>query len=116
MPVSWAERTPTYKEKRQQGVENSLGLLDYPILQAADIVIYKATRVPVGKDQAAHLELSREIARAFNRRYGPVFPEPEPVYTDAPDRARHRRRHEDGQERQQHHPDLRRARRDPATA
>ena len=84
VPVSWAERTPTYKEKRQQGVENSLGLLDYPVLQAADIVIYKATRVPVGKDQAAHLELSREIARAFNRRYGPVFPEPEPVYTDAP--------------------------------
>jgi tryptophanyl-tRNA synthetase len=83
VPVSWAERTPTYKEKRQQGVENSLGLLDYPVLQAADIVIYKATRVPVGKDQAAHLELSREIARAFNRRYGPVFPEPEPVYTDA---------------------------------
>jgi tryptophanyl-tRNA synthetase len=73
-PVSWAERTPTYKEKRQQGIENSMGLLDYPVLQAADIVIYKATRVPVGKDQAAHLELSREIARAFNRRYGEVFP------------------------------------------
>ena len=84
VPVSWAERTPTYKEKRQQGVENSLGLLDYPILQAADIVIYKATRVPVGRDQAAHLELSREIVRAFNRRYGAIFPEPEPVYTEAP--------------------------------
>ena len=83
-PVSWAERTPTYKEKRQQGIENSLGLLDYPILQAADIVIYKASRVPVGKDQAAHLELSREVVRAFNRRYGPIFPEPEPVFTDAP--------------------------------
>ena len=83
-PVAWAERTPTYKEKRQQGVDNSLGLLDYPILQAADIVIYKASRVPVGKDQAAHLELSREIVRAFNRRYGPIFPEPEPVFTDAP--------------------------------
>ncbi len=84
VPVSWAERTPTYKEKRQQGVENSLGLLDYPILQAADIVIYKATRVPVGRDQAAHLELSREVVRAFNRRYGDIFPEPQPVYTDAP--------------------------------
>ena len=84
VPVSWVERTPTYKEKRQQGIENSMGLLDYPVLQAADIVIYKATRVPVGKDQAAHLELSREIARAFNRRYGPIFPEPEPVFTDAP--------------------------------
>ena len=84
VPVSWLERTPTYKEKRQQGVENSMGLLDYPVLQAADIVIYKATRVPVGKDQAAHLELSREIARAFNRRYGTIFPEPQAVYTDAP--------------------------------
>lgn len=84
VPVSWAERTPTYKEKRQQGIENSMGLLDYPVLQAADIVIYKASHVPVGKDQAAHLELSREIVRAFNRRYGEIFPEPQPVYTDAP--------------------------------
>jgi tryptophanyl-tRNA synthetase len=84
VPVSWAERTPTYKEKRDQGVDNSLGLLDYPVLQAADIVIYKATRVPVGKDQAAHLELSREIVRAFNRRYGEIFPEPQPAFTDAP--------------------------------
>ena len=84
VPVSWVERTPTYKEKRQQGIENSMGLLDYPVLQAADIVIYKATRVPVGKDQAAHLELSREIVRAFNRRYGPIFPEPLPAFTEAP--------------------------------
>jgi tryptophanyl-tRNA synthetase len=84
VPVSWLERTPTYKEKKRQGVENSAALLDYPVLQAADIVIYKASRVPVGKDQAAHLELSREIARAFNRRYGEIFPEPRAVYTDAP--------------------------------
>ena len=83
-PVSWAERTPTYKEKRDQGIDNSLGLLTYPILQAADIVLYKATRVPVGKDQAAHLELSREVVRAFNRRYGDLFPEPEPIFTEAP--------------------------------
>jgi tryptophanyl-tRNA synthetase len=83
-PVSWAERTPTYKEKRDQGIDNSLGLLTYPILQAADIVLYKASRVPVGKDQAAHLELSREVVRAFNRRYGAIFPEPEPIFTDAP--------------------------------
>jgi tryptophanyl-tRNA synthetase len=83
-PVSWAERTPTYKEKRDQGIDNSLGLLTYPILQAADIVLYKASRVPVGKDQAAHLELSREVVRAFNRRYGNVFPEPEPIFTEAP--------------------------------
>ena len=84
VPVSWLERTPTYKEKREEGLDNSMGLLNYPVLQAADIVIYKASRVPVGKDQAAHLELSREVVRAFNRRYGPVFPEPEPVFTDAP--------------------------------
>jgi len=83
-PVSWAERTPTYKEKRQQGIENSMGLLDYPVLQAADIVIYTASVVPVGKDQDAHLELSREIVRAFNRRYGAIFPEPRAVHTDAP--------------------------------
>jgi tryptophanyl-tRNA synthetase len=87
VPVAWAERNPTYKEAREEGKENSLGLLDYPILQAADIAIYKASRVPVGKDQAAHLEFSREIVRAFNRRYAPddpVFPEPQPVFTDAP--------------------------------
>ncbi|MGZ8563363.1 MAG: tryptophan--tRNA ligase [Candidatus Limnocylindria bacterium] len=84
VPVPWAERNPTYKEARQDGKENSLGLLDYPVLQAADIVIYKASRVPIGKDQAAHLELSREIVRAFNRRYGPIFPEPQAVFTDAP--------------------------------
>ncbi len=84
VPVSWVERTPTYKEKREEGVENSIGLLDYPVLQAADIVIYKASRVPIGKDQAAHLELSREIVRAFNRRYGPIFPEPQAVFSDAP--------------------------------
>ena len=84
VPVSWVERTPTYKEKRDEGVENSMGLLDYPVLQAADIVIYKASRVPIGKDQAAHLELSREIVRAFNRRYGPIFPEPQAVFTETP--------------------------------
>jgi len=84
VPVSWLERNPTYKEKRQDGIDNSNALLTYPILQAADIVIYKATRVPVGKDQAAHLELSREIVRAFNRRYGEIFPEPQAVFTDAP--------------------------------
>jgi tryptophanyl-tRNA synthetase len=84
VPVAWAERNPTYKEAREEGKENSLGLLDYPVLQAADIVIYKASRVPVGRDQAAHLELSREVVRAFNRRYAPIFPEPQPVFTDAP--------------------------------
>jgi tryptophanyl-tRNA synthetase len=84
-PVSWLERTPTYKEKKQsQPHDINHGLLTYPVLQAGDIVIYKASLVPVGKDQAAHLELSREVVRAFNRRYGPIFPEPEPIFTDAP--------------------------------
>jgi tryptophanyl-tRNA synthetase len=84
-PVSWLERTPTYKEKKQNQPDDiNHGLLTYPVLQAADIVIYKAGLVPVGKDQAAHLELSREIVRAFNNRYGDTFPEPEAVYTEAP--------------------------------
>jgi tryptophanyl-tRNA synthetase len=84
-PVSWLERTPTYKEKKaQQPDDVNHGLLTYPVLQAADIVIYKASLVPVGKDQAAHLELSREIVRAFNARYGDTFPEPTAVHTDAP--------------------------------
>jgi len=84
-PVSWLERTPSYKEKvEQQPHDINHGLLTYPVLQAADIVIYKASLVPVGKDQAAHLELSREIVRSFNRRYGDTFPEPEAVFTEAP--------------------------------
>ncbi len=84
-PVSWVERTPTYKEKKQNQPDDvNHGLLTYPILQAADIVIYKAVAVPVGRDQAAHLELTREIVRAFNARYGDTFPEPKAVYTEAP--------------------------------
>jgi tryptophanyl-tRNA synthetase len=84
-PVSWLERTPTFKEKKaDQPDDVNHGLLTYPVLQAADIVIYKASLVPVGKDQAAHLELSREIVRAFNARYGDTFPEPQAVFTEAP--------------------------------
>jgi len=84
-PVGWLQRTPTYKEKRQDQPDDvNHGLLTYPVLQAADIVLYKASLVPVGKDQAAHLELSREIVRAFNARYGKTFPEPQAVYTEAP--------------------------------
>jgi len=84
-PVSWLERTPTYKEKREtQPDDVNHALLTYPVLQAADIVMYKATIVPVGRDQAAHLELSREIVRAFNHRYGETFPEPQAVFTEAP--------------------------------
>ena len=84
-PVSWLERTPTYKEKKlNQPDDINHGLLTYPVLQAADIVIYKASLVPVGRDQAAHLELSREIVRAFNGRYGETFPEPQAVFTESP--------------------------------
>jgi tryptophanyl-tRNA synthetase len=84
-PVSWLERTPTYKEKKQNQPDDvNHGLLTYPVLQAADIVIYKASLVPVGKDQAAHLELSREIVRRFNNHYGDTFPEPQAVHTEAP--------------------------------
>jgi tryptophanyl-tRNA synthetase len=84
-PVSWLERTPTYKEKREtQPDDVNHGLLTYPVLQAADIAMYKATLVPVGKDQAPHLEVSREIIRAFNHRYGDTFPEPQAVFTEAP--------------------------------
>jgi tryptophanyl-tRNA synthetase len=84
-PVSWVERTPTYKEKKlQQADDINHGLLTYPILQAADILLPKASVVPVGKDQAAHLELSREIARSFNNKFGDTFPEPEAVFTTSP--------------------------------
>ena len=85
VPVSWVERTPTFKEKkRDQPQDVNHALLTYPVLQTADIAIYHARRVPVGKDQAAHLELAREIVRAFNRRYGEYFVEPEAVFTDSP--------------------------------
>ncbi|MEO6351349.1 MAG: tryptophan--tRNA ligase [Candidatus Limnocylindrales bacterium] len=85
VPVSWVERTPTFKEKvRDQSEDVNHALLTYPVLQTADIAIYHAGRVPVGKDQAAHLELAREIVRAWNRRYGEYFPEPAGLYTEAP--------------------------------
>ncbi len=84
-PTGWVERTPSFKEKkRNQPDDVNLALLNYPVLQAADIAIYKASFVPVGKDQAAHLELAREIVRAFNARYGEVFPEPQAVFSEAP--------------------------------
>jgi tryptophanyl-tRNA synthetase len=79
VPVPWLERVPTYKEQQQtiEGKDLSTsGFLGYPLLQTADIVIYKATHVPVGEDQVAHVELSREIVRRFNNTYRQVFPEP----------------------------------------
>lgn len=79
VPVSWLERNPTYKEKQEEIKEKDLstyGFLGYPVLQAADILLYKPDFVPVGKDQLPHLELTRELARRFNSLYRPVFPEP----------------------------------------
>jgi len=85
IPVARLERVPTYKEVVEQlGLVPSYGLLGYPILQAADILIYKAKYVPVGVDQLPHIELTREIARRFNSAFGPVFPEPEAKLTEIP--------------------------------
>jgi tryptophanyl-tRNA synthetase len=82
--VARLERVPTYKEQSQQlNIQPSLGLLTYPVLQAADILLYKADTVPVGEDQLPHIELAREIARRFNQTYRPVFPEPEPLLSRA---------------------------------
>ena len=85
-PLGWLERCPSYKETRENITDRDLalyGFLGYPVLMTADIIMYKATRVPVGADQVAHLELSREIVRKFNSHYGPVFPEPQPLLTEA---------------------------------
>jgi tryptophanyl-tRNA synthetase len=85
-PVPWLERVPTYKEQQQQLQEKDLstyGFLGYPLLQTADIIIYKADAVPVGEDQAAHVELTREVVRRFNHLYGAVFPEPKTLHTEA---------------------------------
>jgi tryptophanyl-tRNA synthetase len=86
-PVPWLERNPTYKEQQQELSTRDLGtygFLGYPVLQAADVLMYKATMVPVGIDQAPHIELTREIARRFNAAYGPLFPEPQTLLTDSP--------------------------------
>jgi len=88
-PLGWLERVPTYKEQRDNIKDKDLGtygFLGYPLLQAADILIYKAGVVPVGEDQVAHIELTREIARRFNGFYGAsnaVFPEPQSLLTPA---------------------------------
>jgi tryptophanyl-tRNA synthetase len=88
-PLGWLERVPTYKEQRENIKDKDLGtygFLGYPVLQAADILIYKADVVPVGEDQVAHVELTREIARRFNGLYGApkqVFPEPQSLLTPA---------------------------------
>lgn len=95
-PVSWLERNPTYKEQLEELKEKEIstyGFLGYPVLQAADILIYRATTVPVGEDQLPHLELTREIARRFNHLYGkkgengkkvPILPEPQAYLSKTP--------------------------------
>jgi len=86
-PVPWLERNPTYKELISELKNKDLstfGFLGYPVLQAADIIIYRPYGVPVGVDQAPHVEITREIARRFNYFYGDVFPEPELILTETP--------------------------------
>lgn len=83
-PLAWLERNPTYKDQIQELKDKEVhthGFLGYPVLQAADILLYKANIVPVGEDQLPHLELTREIARRFNHLYGTLFPEPEASLT-----------------------------------
>jgi len=86
-PVPWLERNPTYKDQIVQLSNKDLstfGFLGYPVLQAADIIMYKANGVPVGIDQVPHVEITREIARRFNYLYGEVFPEPDSILTKTP--------------------------------
>jgi tryptophanyl-tRNA synthetase len=86
VPVSWLTRVPSYKEMVGELGERiaTFGFLGYPVLQTADIILYKASRVPVGEDQLSHLELAREITRRFNSLYGEVFPEPQAILTETP--------------------------------
>ena len=80
-PTPWLERVPSYKDKAESLGLDSYGFLGYPLLQAADILVYRADFVPVGKDQLPHIELTREVARRFNHLYGEVFPEPDAKLT-----------------------------------
>jgi tryptophanyl-tRNA synthetase len=85
-PVSWLERTPTYKEQIEAlgGEIATYGFLGYPLLQLCDIAIFRGEKVPVGRDQVAHLELGREIVRRFNRIYGADLVEPQPMLAEFP--------------------------------
>jgi tryptophanyl-tRNA synthetase len=86
-PIPWLERVPTYKEQIEQLADHDLstiGFLGYPLLQAADIVLYNAHAVPVGEDQVPHLELTREVVRRFHHFYGEVFVEPQAILTRTP--------------------------------
>lgn len=85
VPLSWLTRAPAYREESEAHPEHAnYGLLGYPVLMTADILMYKANTVPVGEDQLPHLELAREIARRFNHRFGETFPVPEPRLTEFP--------------------------------
>ena len=87
-PLGWLTRVPTFKDKVRQMHETeetvNYGLVGYPVLQTADIILYKADTVPVGQDQVPHIELSREIVRRFNNLFGETFPEPQAKLTEAP--------------------------------
>ncbi len=86
-PLGWLERVPTYKERLRDNAERDIanyGLLGYPLLQTVDITIVKGVLVPVGEDQVPHLELSREVVRRFNRLYGDVLVEPQPLLSETP--------------------------------
>lgn len=86
-PIPWLERVPSYKEQQLQLSNKDLstyGFLGYPLLQAADILVYRSAAVPVGEDQVAHIELTREVARRFNYLYGETFPEPQALLTPTP--------------------------------
>lgn len=87
-PLGWLTRVPTFKDKVRQMHETeetvNYGLVGYPVLQTADIILYKADTVPVGQDQVPHIELSREIVRRFNTLFGETFPEPQAKLTEAP--------------------------------
>lgn len=86
-PMSWLERVPTWKDAEEEAKANdthNLGRFMYPVLQAADIAVYRGTHVPIGQDQIAHLELSREIIRRFNHIYSGKLPEPKPIFSETP--------------------------------
>jgi tryptophanyl-tRNA synthetase len=84
-PISELQRMTQFKNKAQRQEKNiNMGLFDYPVLQAADILIYKANAVPVGQDQIQHIELARKIARLFNNKFGKTFPEPKDIITETP--------------------------------
>ncbi len=87
VPLGWLERVPTFKERLRDMAGRDIanyGLLGYPVLQTVDIAIVKGELVPVGEDQVPHLEISREVVRRFNRLFGPVLVEPQPLLSHAP--------------------------------